>query len=260
MLEINNYDNPKNINDEDNLHGYIYELYCYNYLIENYKEINFIKSHIDRHIGYNNFRYSKYGNIEYWSNNTILSEFDAIGIENDKVILFEITRNTNSNSGLLKRRLYKKEYLLKNIFKNYIIEINIVSPKFNYEFNKYNFTLIPEPNYDIYKEKGTFHMNKRINKCIHLKYLNSIPNSYDYINDLIEKSFKYFNNELEIAKIKKLYLFSKFYKIENENTIKYYDINKNLYGKYVINQDKIFNENDEIVLDNEIYEMLKRIG
>ena len=258
MNIVNLYENPNNLNDKDNLKGYIYELYCYNYLLENYPDINFIKSHVNNFVTKNNFRYSKYGNIEYWSNNIILSEFDVLGLKNNSIILFEITRNIKTKSSHLRKRLYKKEYLLKKIFKNFKnIEISIITSIDKFKFHDYKIIVIPEPDYSPYFIEGVFKLNKRVNKCLPLKYLNNIAFKYHYIEDLMDVSERYYKGKLDLVRIEELRLFNKFYKVK-KNIIEYYDIKNNIHGNYTIIDEIIYNEKNEIVLDKEIYEILKK--
>jgi hypothetical protein len=248
--EISLYEDPNKRKDLSNLQGFIYELYCYNYLLENFKDIRIIKSHIIKNGCFGNFHYSKYGAIEFWSNNMILSEFDAIGIKKKTIQLFEITKNL-SGAGELKRRLFKKEYLLKNSFKGYDIEITIISTKFDYNYNKYGFIVIPEPDCQPYIDNEIFIFNKHILKCETLRQLNNIASNYDYIDDLIKISNKYFKQKINIERIKKLHLFNKFYNIKNEEDIEYYDLYTNVRGKYKILQGNLYDSNDKLIVDDE---------
>jgi len=73
----------------------------------------------------------------------------------------------------------------------------------------------------------------------------------------MDVSERYYKGKLDLVRIEELRLFNKFYKVK-KNIIEYYDIKNNIHGNYTIIDEIVYNENNEIVLDKEIYEILKK--
>lgn len=227
---------------EANLKGQIYELYCYNILLKNHVNINIIKSGCMKKEKYGNFSYNKLGKINYHSNNIHLAEFDILGIKENNIYFFEITMS-ELNKKTLKNEINRKTELLKKIFLNHEIIFTLILPKEIQSFVNYNIMIINEPVYNKYMNSEYFKIDTKVKECKSLEYLTQIATEYDYINEIIEFSRKYFSSN------NKEYLFNqhlieRIYDLDNitKNSFSYYSIENRNYGTIRINGNKIFRD------------------
>jgi len=235
--------------------GEIYELYCYNYILDNFRNINIVKCKCMEVEKYGNFAYSTNGKILLCSNNITLAEYDALGVYQNKIYWWEITRHKRlENDFLLK--LKRKEYLLKKLFINYEIIVNIITTKSFEKLNEYQVTIINEPAYDLYLKK--YKISNNIKNAMTLKCFSGKSVKYDYINDLI-KYAEYFNDKSKYEMIKQEYIINRLFDLEsiNKPVVKFYDLKKNKIRKIK------FKETDKTIFKNrlvqEIFEIRRRL-
>ena len=94
------YKNNPSSHSRSNLIGEIYELYCYNHIIEKMNDIKIVKSHCCVKEKFGNFSYNKTGKIHYHSNGIHLAEFDILGLRNNEIYFYEITMNEKGKKTL----------------------------------------------------------------------------------------------------------------------------------------------------------------
>jgi hypothetical protein len=105
LTQYKAYRKSPTVHNRINLEGQIYELYCYNYILKNFKTIHIIKSKATEYERYNGFYYSKNGGKLFYSSCGIdLAEFDVIGIFGNELHYWEISKAT----ALVARRNEKK--------------------------------------------------------------------------------------------------------------------------------------------------------
>ena len=261
LSHFRTYKNAPTAHSESNLKGQIYELFCYNRLIntENY----IVKANCFSKEEHGNFSYNKLGKINFHSDNIHLAEFDILGIQNMNIYFFEITRSEQGKK-LLKNEIERKIELLNKLFPQYTINFTLILPKIIIGYEKYNIKIIEEPNYTKYINKEYFEIDKKIEKCISLKEFSEHAIEYSYINDIINLSKKYFSSNNKDILLKQ-HLIERIYDINNitnENFF-YYSIENKKYGNISIKNNKIFRDgkiinerkkcNYEIKLIREIY-------
>ena len=247
-LKNNMYNTPS-------IMGEIYELHCYNYILDNFRNINIVKCKCMKGGKYGNFEYSTNGKILLSSNNIILAEYDALGVNQNKIYWWEITRHKKLEKEFL-LKLKMKEYLLKKLFKNYEIIVNIIATKKFEKLKDYQVTIINEPYYDIYFKK--YKISNNIKYTMTLKCFSEKSINYDYIDDVIKYS-KNFNDISKCENIKQDYILCRLFDLEsiNESVVKYYDLINNK-----INEIEIRESNKEIFynrLIQEVFEIRKKI-
>ena len=191
-INIFSQDDFKNKN---HLKGYIYEWYCYNFVMDKYKSIKIVKAKnniIDQN-GYNYFKYDINGNVIYSIGNSIFSEFDILGISNKNVYLWEVTRGKQIN---IRNNIIRKINILKLTFQNHKIIVKFIIPRDINVFNKYDKIILPEPDYDNYFSKGQFVFSDKINSCISLKDFVKSTNNNSLISEILFLSNKYFTTKV----------------------------------------------------------------
>ena len=246
----------KNIND---LKGFIYEFYCFDYILKRYKSVNIVECKFNscENIENNYFTYGETGNIIYKIGNHIYCEFDALGIKGNKIYLWEITRSKNN---YIKNKINKKICLLQNIFRGYEIIAYFIIKKDIPTYRKYNHLIIPQPNYNNdYFIKGQYTFSENTKNCISLIKFVEYTNNNSLIDEIIFLSEKYFNTKINKGYMKYNEIISKLYDINNlmKDNFYCYDIIKKeekivnfINGKYYIK---------EVVVDNLEYNIIEEI-
>ena len=249
--------------DKNTLKGLIYEWYCYDYLLDRYKSIRFVKAkHIienDIHINY--FTYAHNGNVIYKIGKAIVFEFDVLGIKNNEIYLFEITRSkkkyVNNN------KMISKINLLKIIFPKYIVKPYFVIKKEQKCYKQYNRIIIPQPNYNNdYYLNGQFKFSEKINSCISLKEFAQLANNNSLINEIIYLSYKHFGENAFKNSEKYKYVIEKLYNINNimDENFMCYSIKENKNNTIKTIGNGYFIDNKKInFIENEILEEIKKV-
>jgi hypothetical protein len=257
------YKKQPSSHSEANLKGQIYELFCYNEIIKSNTDINIVKANCTKKERYGNFSYNKIGKINYHSNNIHLAEFDILGIKNNDIYFFEITIS-DLNKKTLKNEISRKIELLKNIFIDYKIKFTLILPKFIIGFDCYDIKIIKEPDYRKYMDNNYFEIDGNIDKCMPLKYFSQYAREYNYIDDIINLSKKYFSLNNKDALFNQC-LIERIYDIGHisEETFSYFSVENKKYGIINIKNNNIFQDgkivkgikkcNQEIKLIREIY-------
>jgi hypothetical protein len=212
--------------------GEIYELHCYNYILDNFRNINIVKCKCMEVEKYGNFAYSTNGKILLCSNNIILAEYDALGVSQNKIYWWEITRYKRLEKEFL-LKLKMKENLLKKLFNNYEIIVNIITTKNFEKLKEYQVTIINEPDYDLFSRK--YKLSNNIKNAMSLKCFSGKSVKYDYLNDLI-KYAEYFNDKSKYEMIKQEYIINRIFDLEsiNEPVVKFYDLKNDKIRKVKI--------------------------
>lgn len=177
------------------LHGEIYEIYCYEQLILRYPDIQFVYAHEDfirkKKKGNNAFCYLNNGRLVYLSSGIELGEFDILGVKDNTLYWWEVTRSKNFNIAN-RKNIRKKRELLNLLFPDMEIILTIITPYKSAEQHIKNlFLIIDEPEYDKLI-KSCYYYKTDLSKCISAEELSLLAKPYDYIEDIIEKSQRYF--------------------------------------------------------------------
>ena len=262
MLSIDDYPN------KNYLKGVVYEWYCYNHLVNTYKSINIVSAKYNNinSVNKNYFSYNTRGNIIYIIGNTVISEFDAIGISNNQIYLWEITR---SNSEYFHNKLLRKQNLMKIIFPNYKTNICFIIPKYRQCYDRYDRIIIPEPNYEQYLYEqylndGKFQFTDRISRCIQLNDFIRYSNNNSLICEVIFASEKYFNLRKKPQTNSYSDLIKKLYNLNNIQSEEFecYDINDKKVKMIKFQNNSYFIDNKimgiiEFEIINEIKKLLR---
>lgn len=245
------------------LKGEIYETYCYDKLIETYPDIRFIYSHQNptkKLKVTDGFYHSKNGRLIYRSNGIDLGEFDILGIKGHDIFWWEVTRSQINNIQSKRRELQKKSELLKMLFPKRKINSKLILP-YQIEDDKNDIEIISEPNYDKLLNP-IYYFNSSLSSCISIKELSRKIENYDYINDIIDKSYLHFKNEHTNFKSD---LLERLYDLDNifQNTFNCYDIQKKRLLS-IEDRDGNFHKNGEYIKKRkatylEIKEIRKRL-
>jgi len=249
--------------DKNSLKGLIYEWYCYNYLLDRYKSIKFVKAkhNIQNEVNVNYFSYAPNCNVIYRIGKAIVFEFDVLGIKNNEIYLFEITRS--SKRYVNNNKMTRKVNLLKILFPKYFIKPFFVVKRDQKCFSKYNRIIIPQPNYNNdYYLNGQFKFSEKINQCISLKEFAILANNNSLVNEIIYLSNKHFIENTFKNNDNYKYLIEKLYDINgiNDQNVKCYIINDNKYKsiRYVDNE-YFMDDNKLDFIDSEILKEIKMI-
>ncbi|MCL2833561.1 MAG: hypothetical protein FWD78_10365 [Treponema sp.] len=260
IIELNRNYLKENYYNISSINGELYELYCYNKILDcNYKNINIIKSKKAKEGKFGNLEYSKNGKILCVSNNIALAEYDILGIKSNTIYWWEVTKHAKiENDFILKTKI--KYELLKKLFKYYDIEFKLIAPKIYSKLAEFAIEIIKEPLYEYYNKK--IKISNNIKNAMSLKTLSEKCNKYDYINDVIKMSLEYYDNmkkdiiDNEII-IKRIYNL----KTINSNCVEYFDLQKKknkiqFINKNILNTDReIFNNR----IIQEIVEIKKKL-
>jgi hypothetical protein len=247
--------NPTALN-RNNLEGEIYELYCYNYLLENSKNIHFIKSRATEYMESNGFYNAKIGGkLLYMSNSIDLAEFDVIGISENELYCWEISKAAGTVSRRNEIKSFKRKNGLLNIlFKGMNINFKVVIPNENLIYFNYDNIIIEEPDYDKliydYEKYNGYSMNENFNECYDLYELGKRCIDYNYYNEIIKYSEKLFI-EKDISFLNYLEnngIIEYLYDIKNMNKTKfeYYDIQKKVYSLIEFRKNKWYRNKKRI--------------
>jgi hypothetical protein len=95
--------------------GQFYEYYCYNELIQNKDNIKIIKANYVERQSCGNFIYSPDGKIIFYSHGLYMAEFDALGIKENTIYWWEITKGKKIDTS----RITRKMALLVKIFEKH---------------------------------------------------------------------------------------------------------------------------------------------
>jgi hypothetical protein len=242
LSHFKTYKKQPTLHNEANLKGQIYELFCYNEIIETTKDIDIIKSNCVSKDKYGNFSYNKFGKINFHSNNIHLAEFDILGIKNDNIYFFETTMS-ELNKKTLKNEIIRKIELLKKVFKNYKINFMLILPKNITGFECYDIKIIKPPDYKKYIDNEYFEINNNVNKCKPLKDFSQLAIEYNYIDDIINLSERFFllsdkNILYNQRLVERIYDMNHIF----DNTFSYFSIQNKKYGLINIKNNKIFRD------------------
>lgn len=240
------YKKQPSAHSEANLKGQIYELFCYNEIIKTIQGIDIIKSNCVAKEKYGNFSYSKLGKINYHSNNIHLAEFDILGIKNKDIYFFEITMS-ELNKKILRNEIDRKIELLNKVFESYKINFILILPKNIAGFECYDIEIIDEPDYTKYMNNEYFEINENVNKCKTLKYFSEYAINYNYIDEVINLSKKYFSST-DKSILYKQHLIERIYDVNHitEDAFTYFSIENKKYGEINIENNKIFQDGKSV--------------
>lgn len=202
--------------------GEIYELYCYNYLLDNVRDINIVKSKCVKEGKYGNFEYSTNGKIIYVSNNIYLAEYDVLGMKSNNIYWWEITRHKKLEFDFIDKIKMKLE-LLGKLFKHHDIHFKLIAPKIYKKANDYEIDIIKEPLYELYFHN--FKISNNIKNAMTLQKFIENYEKYDYIEDVIKKSKIYYTTYYS-GLFRDEYLIKRVYNLEtiNSTTIEFIDV------------------------------------
>ena len=217
---------------EGALKGEIYELYCYDKIIEKYNNVGILYAKCTENLligsNHNGFYYNNIGQLIYQSNDIDLGEFDVIGIsDTNKIFWWEITIN-NKTTSAVKKRIERKKELLHKIFPKNKICFHLVLPEKSNSYQEYPLIEIKEPNYEKLF-KSVYEFKSDLNHCIELSCFTKFAVQYDYIQDVIKKSKKYFkfeNTQYNSNLLERLYDINHI----NDDCFKYFNIEKQKTG------------------------------
>ena len=223
------------------LEGEIYELYCYNYLLNNTsKNIHLIQSRATEYRKCNGFYYSKNGGrLLYTSNNIDLAEFDVLGISGNELFYWEISKAIAMVSRRNEINSFKRKTGLLNIlFEGMKINFNVVIPNLDLNYSGYNNIVIEEPEYDKiiceYENCNGYKMNDSFNECYGIDNLGKICIKYNYYEEIIRHSKIFFieNDTSFLGYLEENGIIEYLYDIKNMNQTKfeYYDIQNKIFG------------------------------
>jgi len=253
---------------EDALKGQFYEFFCYNELIQNDENIKIVKANYAERKVNGNFIHSNEGKIIFSSRGIAIAEFDVLGIKNNTLYWWEITRSKKLDSKGVKG-LKKKLALLDKVFEKYEKLFCLIIP-FEIEGElPFKYKIIPEPDYDEFFNNGYFKFNKKIKNCISLTEFEKKSSNYDYIDDIIAYSHDYFDNKnydvLEV--LQNILLVERLYDINEikKSRFRYFDVKNYTSGFIEIINNQIYmngvslqsKRQEKIVC--EIFTLLKRL-
>ncbi|MDR1838728.1 MAG: hypothetical protein LBQ93_03965 [Treponema sp.] len=271
LLHYKTYLKNPTVLNMDILKGEIYELYCYNYLLKNIKNVHMVKSKAINYKKYNGFYYAKGGRLFYTSCNIDLAEFDAIGITEDEIFLWEITK-AKSPVGRRneKKSFQRKSGLLHNLFVGMKINFKVIVPNKDLIYSDYENIIIEEPNYDKiiseYEKINRYKMDENFNNCYDINHLGNLCGKYNYCDEIIKYSKKLFldDDHSDLKYLKDNGLIEYLYDIKNINKrfFKYYDIQKEIFGSIKLKGKRYFRDNKKIkgIKIKGIKNMFKKIG
>ena len=257
-IDLEKFKRYKTDNWEAAVKGQLYELYCYNELIQRYSDIQIIKANYVDRKSKGNFRYSNDGKVIFYTEDKPLAEFDAIGFKEKCLYWWEITRG----KFLEKKSIAKKMYLIHRLFSKYEIHFTLIMPKPYTGLKGYNFEVIKEPDYEPYIEKGYFKFNKIISKCAHISLLNDQATDFNFIKDLIKVSRAFYlsgKSREMLKKIKKNLFITRLYDIEKVSLLKfnYYDVTDDTEGFIEMKNSMLFvDQNGNKIDGKHKYEVL----
>jgi len=230
--------NNNSIQSKESLKGQFYEYFCYNELVQNGDNIKIVKANYVERQSAGNFTHSKDGKIIYYSRGLFIAEFDVLGIKENTIYWWEITRSRKKidNSGI-----NRKMALLEKVFDKSTISFCLIIPFVMDRNINFNYKIIAEPDYDKYFSEGYFKFNKKIKECIPLSELHKLSSDYDYIDDVIVTSYEYYSNK-NIEMIKTNCLIERLYDINSIKDLKfmYYNIKQDKNGWIEIVNEEIF--------------------
>lgn len=243
---------------KQNVRGEIYELYCYDKIIEKYPDITFfLKANKNKkaYLNSTGFNYVEPCRVVYSSNRIDLGEFDILGFKGNVMYWWEATLNKDHYP--IYKKIAKKQELMQRLFPNFEIKLSIIRPFLDEELKNYHIEVIPEPDYQ------SFHSSKYVfksdmSKCLDLSYLDEMVSNYDYISEVIEKSKTYFN--LEKINFNSI-LIERLYDIENicQPEFTYYDVIKKRYGKIQIIDNFPYKNGERIKKIKSTYKEINKI-
>lgn len=238
------------------LNGEIYELYCYDQIVQKYSDVKIVSRAFNRKLLTPiDFHYEFPSKIVYTSNNIDLGEFDILGLKDNTLYWWEITSGSASNAYKTKKKLKKKEELLSKLFPQLEIKLSLVLPESIKEFEQFNIEIIKKPNFEEYYFP-TFTFNANLDNCLDVSILSELAKGYDYIDDVIKQSTLFFNaNEIKF----KSYLIERLYDLEHitESAFSYYDVEKNRFGKIEIIDDSIIKDGKIVKAIKATYQEIK---
>jgi len=217
--------------------GQFYEYFCYNEMIQNSNNIKIVKANYVERQSVGNFTHSKEGKIIYYSRGLFIAEFDVLGIKENTIYWWEITRAKKIDNSGIKRKMA----LLEKVFDKYEISFCLIIPFVLNRNISYNYKVIVEPDYEKYFFDGYFKFNKKIKGCIPLSELHRLSSDYDYIDDVIVTSYDYYSNK-NVESIKTNCLIERLYDINSIKDLKfmYYNIKQDKNGWIEIINEEIF--------------------
>jgi len=238
--------NPSDFN-KSRYEGQIYELYCYNQLLVNpeYSKINLCKAKAVTKKNFGNFAYSKDGKINYSSDKIHLAEFDILGMDDENIYWFEVTKTTSKpNIKEENHKIKRKHGLLKLLFPNKKIEFSIITPR---ECDAYHYKqiIIVEPEYADY-HKQYFDLTEKVNTLPSIQILQDCAVEFHFIDELYKYSDTLFNKKyIDSEYLQEIAIFEFLYDINhiNEDIFDYYDVLEGKYGKVKCIGGNIYKDN-----------------
>lgn len=220
--------------------GKIYEFHCFLEIAKANPNIKFVKSKIKSKVGIvkNGFCYGGDGRVYYKNNGIHLAEFDALGICGDQIFWWEFTRSKKLKQKF-KLKICKKSQLIKKLFPERKVNLIVALP-FEKDFEFCQSIIIKEPNYSDFNVKKFENEVLNLPNLITISRFKKIANNYNYIENLIELSKKFFKNP---KKISRLYpLIERIYNLDEilKDEINFYDFERKNFGKIIFKNNKMF--------------------
>ena len=235
---------PKSNHMFQNYKGEIYEHFAYFEILKIAKPDIQIVSKLHGKSKCENFESDKYGLILYKSDDVFLGEFDIIGFDDSTIYYWEVTMSSINPKAKLKRLVSKNE-LLGKIFPTKIIKIIIVAPEEFSSYIQYDQIIIPLPDFDSLAKFETYHYDEPKRKLCDLNQLTAMASKYQYIDEIITLSKKYFFN---IPLLPTQHLIERIYNLSSleSKLIQVYDVEKNKHQTVEIKGNKIYKDHKKV--------------
>lgn len=219
------------------LNGFIYEYYCYDKILESKPNIHIILSKgIPAKYG-NGFAIKNDSGLYYTQHKITLGEFDILGLDDEGTLFWwEVT--TSAKESKIRQMLNKKKELLSKLFNR--ISFSIIVPEERPFLNDIQTTIIPAPKFEDYY-KDYYEIKSDTSNCWSLQKLNEAAKPYDYIEDIMTTSKKFFSKEVSSFHsflIERLYNLNDF----QNKQISYFNTKKQIYGDLIYENNKIYKQ------------------
>jgi len=234
----------------ENFKGAIYELYCYDKILSRSSDIPIIRSNCVGKKSFGSFSYSKFGKINYHSDEIHLAEFDILGIDakNEIIHWWEVTKSKHGVSAL-KTEIKRKKAILRRVLECYKLEFALVTPEPIKEYGEFENVIIPEPDYAEYTKTPYYCIKSSLENCVSLEKLARQSKKYSIVKEIIAESEKFFKgDESNIQKIKDERLIERLYDLGSINAklFKYYNLAKGCYGIVEVKNGKFYKDGEII--------------
>lgn len=219
------------------LNGFIYEYYCYDKILESKPNIHIILSKgIPAKYG-NGFAIKNDSGLYYTQHKITLGEFDILGLDDEGTLFWwEVT--TSAKESKIRQMINKKKELLSKLFNR--ISFSIIVPEERPFLNDIQTTIIPAPKFEDYY-KDYYEIKSDTSNCWSLQKLNEVAKPYDYIEDIMTTSKKFFSKEVSSFHsflIERLYNLNDF----QNKQISYFNTKKQIYGDLIYENNKIYKQ------------------